>query len=235
MIAVFSGRSVASVDPSARFDPVMVMRPPGASGESGARLTALTAPPAAMTGVVALGCRLPPIDAMPLMGGATIWAVPVIVTGMAGTARGCQVPVQRPSRRLVRETAGSPDEKVATTEPEVIGEPQSSTTRSSRDVGQAAVVVKLDPSWVKMGSNLAGVQPVASRNPSCFKAAGPAGGVTTSRMATRRVELSSAMRMSSSPRYAPAARPVVAAWTAIRPGIAGVAVPVLGAANQLFP
>jgi len=36
----------------------------------------------------------------------------------AAIRRGCQVPVHRPSRRLVRETAGSPDEKVAMTEPE---------------------------------------------------------------------------------------------------------------------
>src|SRR5881394_889006 len=180
------------------------MSPPGASGESAARLTAFTAPPAAITGVLAFGCRLPPIDAVPLMGGATVWADPVIVTGLLGTARGCQVPVQRPSRRLVRGTAGSPEEKVAITEPEIIGEPQSSTTRSSREVGHAAVVVKLDPSCVKMGSSFVGVQPSA-----CLTAGAPARGVTTSKMATRRVELSSPIRMASSPRYAPAARPVV--------------------------
>ena len=34
-------------------------------------LTPFTAPPAAITGVLALGCRVPPIDAEPLMGGAT--------------------------------------------------------------------------------------------------------------------------------------------------------------------
>ena len=55
---------------------------------------------------------------MPLSRGATVWAPAVIVTGAANALRGCQVPDQRPSRRLVSESDGSPLENVATTDPE---------------------------------------------------------------------------------------------------------------------
>src|SRR5258706_14770977 len=112
-----------------------------------------------------------------------------MVTAVVLAARGCQGPVQRLSRRPMRATAGSPDENVAITAPVVMKVPQSSITRSSSEVGQAAVVVKPDPSWVKTGYSLVGVQPSAKWGAvrSCLTAPVAGRGVTTNRISTRRV------------------------------------------------
>src|SRR5258706_2723760 len=113
-----------------------------------------------MEGVVGFACRAPPMTCVPSSGGETCCAFPVTVT-CALEARGCHVALQRPSRKDVRESGGSPLENEATTLPVVMGVPQSSTTVISISVGHAATTVKLDPSWVKTGNNLVDVQPAA--------------------------------------------------------------------------
>src|SRR5207248_2036208 len=113
-----------------------------------------------------------PIDATPLRGGSMSCAPAVIVTA-AVAFRACHVPAQRPSRRLVKDTAGSPLEKLAATEPLFVrGVPQSSTTVTSSEVGQAAVAEKLCPSWVKIGSSRVGLHPTAEREASGLGTAG---------------------------------------------------------------
>ncbi len=110
--------------------------------------------------------------------------------------------VQRPSRKEVRESGGSPEENEATTFPVVIGVPQSSTTVISISIGQAATTVKLDPSWVNTGNNLVGVQPAACSGAAVdgSRLALDPAGITTSNTAILRTVLSSAKNKFISPR-----------------------------------
>src|SRR5262249_34460570 len=98
--------------------------------------------------------------------------------------RGCHVPLQVPSLREVRLSGGSPLEKLAVTEPLVIGAPQSSTTLTPSAAGHAAARLKLWPVVVISGSSLVGVHPPASR---IVPLVAPAG-ARTSRMLTVRFE-----------------------------------------------
>src|SRR5437588_12599022 len=154
-----------------------------------------------MDGVVGFACRDPPMTCVPSSGGETCCAFPVTVT-CALEARGCHVALQRPSRKDVRESGGSPLENEATTLPVVMGVPQSSTTVISISVGQAATTVKLDPSWVNTGNNLVGVQPAASGVPALAgsKPVLDPAGITTSNTAILRTVLSSAKNKFISPR-----------------------------------
>jgi len=103
--------------------------------------------------------------AEPWSGGVTVWADAVIATAVVLVFCGIQVPDQRPSPRLERLIGSSPVENETITNPDVIKLPQSSTTVTSTDEGQAAEVVKLWPSEVNSGSSLVGVHPAAAGSP----------------------------------------------------------------------
>src|SRR5260370_37245616 len=155
-----------------------------------------------MDGVVGFAGRDPPMTCVPSRAGETCCAFPVTVTCVP-EAGGCHVALQRPSRREVSESGGSPEENEATTLPVVMGVPQSSTTVISISVGHAATTVKLDPSWVKTGNNLVGVQPAAS-GVAALAGSSPAldpAGIMTSNTAILRTVLSSAKNRFISPRY----------------------------------
>src|SRR5882762_11295732 len=188
----------------------MEIKLPGASGWVPLDFAALTTPPAPMDGVVGFACEDPPMTCVPSSGGASCCAFPVTVTCVL-VLRGCHVALQRPSRKEVSESGGSPEENDATTLPVVMGVPQSSTTVISISVGHAATTAKLDPSCVNTGNNLVGVQPAAcgvavvlGSNPALDPA-----GITTSNTAILRTVLSSAKNKSISPRKAPTAKPVM--------------------------
>ena len=58
-------------------------------------------------------------------------------------------------------TAGSPDEKDATTVPVVVGEPQSSTIRACNGTGSAAVIVEPVLRFETIGNSWVGIQGAA--------------------------------------------------------------------------
>src|SRR5260370_25036889 len=71
---------------------------------------------------------------------------------------GAHVADQCPSCWDAKLSGGSPLENEVTTDPVRAGEPQSSVTFTSIAAGQAAGALKLEPSVVKTGSSLVGVQ-----------------------------------------------------------------------------
>src|SRR5262245_18883412 len=89
-------------------------------------------------------------------------AIPMVTCAWR-VLRACQEPVQRPSLRDVSDSGGSPVENVATTEPEIPGSPQSSTTFASTVMGQAAGAVNPEPSDVGTGNRRVGAHPAALR------------------------------------------------------------------------
>src|SRR5258706_11226171 len=107
------------------------------------------------------------------------------------------------------DMGASPLVKLAVTEPALMAVPQSSTTCTTSDVGQASGVVKPAPMEVSTGSSLVGVQPVAS----CW-ADLPAVAEGTSSRSTVCVLLSPKVSLME-PRYTPAARLVLAGVTVI--------------------
>src|SRR5579859_7705340 len=105
----------------------------------------------------------------------------VITIWLARTLRPNQVPCQRPSPSDTRSSGGSPFEKLATTRPVVIGEPQSSTARTSTGIGQLAGMVKSCTKEEKTGCSAVGVQPGEAPTPSEVPPeVPPAPGATTS-------------------------------------------------------
>lgn len=125
-----------------------------------AKFAALTTPPVDTAGVPLLGCNAPPMDADPVSAGWTSCPCAVIVTPVEACV-GFQVAVQRPLLSEFSGKAGSPEENVAVTLPEVSGVPQSSTTVTSIAVGHAAAAVKPVPSSVKTGKSWVGTHPAA--------------------------------------------------------------------------
>src|ERR1700730_11267987 len=167
------------------------MKAPGASGCWAALLAALTTPPAPMMGTAELAWRAPPICSEPCSAGCVCCALTVTVTCGDEVLRGCQVAVQRPSFSELSAKAGSPDEKVATTLPDVMKVPQSSTMVASMGVGQPAVTLNPVPSCVNTGISLVGLQPAASGRPANLPSNKPdelPAGITIKTIATRRID-----------------------------------------------
>ena len=98
------------------------------------------------------------------------------------------MPLQRPSPVELITSGGSPLLNDTVTAPRSNGSPQSSTTRISSALGQAAVTAKADPSVVNTGTSLAGVHPSSSGVTAALKADAvlPGTGGITSATATRR-------------------------------------------------
>src|SRR5215468_7111807 len=87
------------------------------------------------------------------------WLVTVMPDAL--TPRGVQVPPQFPSRSDVKGSGGSPFEKVVTTDTDVAGSPQSSTTTISSALGQAAGTLKLAPGEVNSDTSFVGLHAAA--------------------------------------------------------------------------
>ncbi len=110
-----------------------------------------------MMGTRGFAGALPPICAEPVKAGVKLIAFNVTVSDEKGLF-GVHVADQRPPWKLVSASGGSPFENAVTTDPEDIGEPQSSTMEASIAEGQATGLTKFTPSSVKTGHSLAGLQ-----------------------------------------------------------------------------
>src|SRR5260370_13105747 len=116
---------------------------------------------------------------------------------------GAHVADQCPSCWDAKLSGGSALENEVTTDPVRAGEPQSSVTLSSIGAGQAAGALKLEPSVVKTGSSLVGVQVAVAAgvdNPGSRPADGFSTVVTTSSKSTVRLVLSCGNCNTSDPR-----------------------------------
>src|SRR5262245_30248175 len=101
---------------------------------------------------------------------------------------GNQVPVQRPSLSDSSVRAGSPFEKVASTDPAVMGSPQSSMTFISKGSGTPASAINPGESWVNTPRKTPARQLLPAARSPTFATAWPAppGGATTSNTFTLR-------------------------------------------------
>lgn len=152
-----AGRPAISTDvpakESARIEPRIEIKLPGAIGDCATRLAELSTAPGVMMGTLRLVRNPPLICTDPLSFCSGICALTWIVTFDVVAVRGCQVPLQLPSCECFRTWGGSPSENVATAEPVSMGLPQSSTTRTPTVLGQAAATAKVSASEVKTGAS----------------------------------------------------------------------------------
>ncbi len=147
--------------PVARFEPKIEMNPPGATGSGILGAAALTIPAMLTTGAVAFAETTEATVVEPDSNGANEPALTVTFTTPPAISCGNHVPAHCPFPVDCIVTAGSPDEKEATTDPAVSGEPQSSTISTCNGTGRAAVMFEPVLRFEMTGSSWVAVQDAA--------------------------------------------------------------------------